>query len=288
MDIAKSKNHIIQYVIYTYGLFILLLLALGAIATILLHGTPFVMKWLTAITAWTPTYVFLLMFKKLYPGKTVKSFYKNAFKEKVNVRLLATIFIIQIIIFASSVFIVSARNNVSFISMLDFSFYTLMSALFFTLIQGATGEESGWRGYLLPAINKKYGIARSSLIVSIIWSFWHAPIWFLETGYSGAVLFRYIIVFVICITSLGFVMGVCYQRCKNLFVPIFIHFTFNFLGEMFKGSRMDLVTWYAVFYFVTATGFFLWNKNSYVFLKTRQMDDKNINLQYKKININII
>lgn len=280
VDNVKSKNHMIQYVIYTYGLFILLLLTLGAIATILLHGTSFVMKWLTAITAWTPTYVFLLMFKKLYPDKTVKSFYKNAFKEKLNIRLLATIFIIQIIIFTSSVFIVSVRNDVSFVSLFDFSFMTIASALFFTLIQGSTGEESGWRGYLLPAISKKYGIARSSFIVSIIWSFWHAPIWFLGTGYSGVVLLRYIAVFVICITSLGFVMGICYHRCKNLFVPIFTHFTFNFLGEIFKGSRIDLVTWYAVFYFVMAIGFFLWNKNNFVLLKAEHIDDKNINLQY--------
>lgn len=68
MKAVKSKNYMMQYVIYTYGLFGLLLLTLGGIATVLLNGTPLVVRWLTAITAWTPTYVLLLMFKKLFPN----------------------------------------------------------------------------------------------------------------------------------------------------------------------------------------------------------------------------
>ena len=88
MNAVKSKNYMMQYVIYTYGLFGLLLLTLGGIATVLLNGTPLVLRWLTAITAWTPTYVLLLMFKKLFPNSTVKVFYKRAFSVKINFRLL--------------------------------------------------------------------------------------------------------------------------------------------------------------------------------------------------------
>lgn len=264
MNTVKSKNYILQYVIFTYGLFGLLLLSLGGIATVFLHGTSLVMRWVTAITAWTPTYVFLLMFKKLYSSSTVKEFYKRAFKEKPNIRLLVTTAIIQIFIFASCVYMVSIQKGVEAISLLDFSFQTIISALFFALVTGATGEETGWRGYLLPAIEKKIGVVKGSLVVGLIWSLFHAPIWFLNTGYSGTDLIKYIIVFVFCITSLGFIMGICYHRCKNLFVPIWIHFTFNFLGLMFKGALIDLVTWYAIFYFIVAFGFFFWHKRNHI------------------------
>ncbi len=37
------------------------------------------------------------------------------------------------------------------------------------------GEETGWRGFLLPNIQTKYNALVSSLIVSIIWAGWHAP-----------------------------------------------------------------------------------------------------------------
>jgi membrane protease YdiL (CAAX protease family) len=262
MKTKKTKNHIIQYVFYTYGLFGLLLITLGGIATILFHGTPLVMKWLIAITAWTPTYVFLLMFKRLYPNGTVKGFYKTVINTKLNNRLLVITALVQILIFISSVYMVSIQRGVPTISLLDVSYPKMISALFFTLIQGATGEETGWRGYLLPAVEETFGIVKGSLIVSLIWSFWHAPIWFLGTGYSGTVLLKYIIVYVICISSLGFIIGICYHHCKNLFIPIWIHFMFNFFGETYTGSKVDLVVWYAVFYFIMALGVFLWNKSS--------------------------
>lgn len=260
MNIIKSKNYVIQYVIYTYLLFGLLLFTLGGIATVIFHGTPLVMRWLIAITAWTPTYVLLLMFKKIYPDSTVRFFYKKAFNVKLNFRLLITTTIIQTIIFVSSVYMISIHRNVTIINLLDLSFSTIMSALFFTLIQGPAGEESGWRGYLLPEIEKKIGIVKSSLVVSLIWSFWHAPIWFLDTGYHGIVLIKYITVFVICITSLGFIIGICFHICKNLFIPIWIHFLFNFFGETYISSKVELVAWYALFYFIVAIGFFLWHK----------------------------
>jgi membrane protease YdiL (CAAX protease family) len=159
---------------------------------------------------------------------------------------------------------VSVQQEIDAINLLDLSFKTIISGLFFTLIQGATGEETGWRGYLLPAVEKKFGVVKGSILVSLIWSLWHAPIWFLNTGYSGITLIKYIIVFIICITCLGFIIGICYDRCKNLFIPIFIHFTFNFLGVLFRGDLIDLVTWYAVFYFIAAAGFFIWYKRSHI------------------------
>lgn len=251
-----SNRYVLKYVIYTYALFVLLLLTFGSIATVLLHGTPPVMRWLTAITAWTPTYVFLLMFKKLYPKRTVKDFYIEAFSEKLDIRLLIITTAMQVAIFVLSVCMVSVQRGVPVTGLLDFSFPTVISALFFTLIQGATGEETGWRGYLLPEVEKKHGVVKGSLIVGVIWAFWHAPVWFLGTEYSGTELFQYIVAFVICITFLGFITGIFYNRCKNLFVPIWIHYIFNFLGEMFAGSMLDLVNWYAVFYFIVALGLF--------------------------------
>lgn len=258
-----TKDYILRYVVYTYLLFGLLLFTFGGIVTVLLHGAPPAMRWLIAVTAWTPTYVFLLMFRKIYPGGTLRDFYKKAFGVRLDIRLLVSTTLIQLMIYAVSVYMVSLQKGIPIRGLLDLSSATLMSALFFTLIQGATGEETGWRGYLQQAIEEKVGPVKGSLIVGLVWALWHAPIWFLGSGYSGAVLARYIISFVICIASLGFVIGIAYHHCRSLFIPVWIHFMLNFLGESFVGPKADLITWYAVFYAIMAVGFLLWHEVAY-------------------------
>lgn len=256
----KTVSPMVQYVLYTYGLFGLLLATLGGIATLVFGGALLAMKLLITITAWTSTYVFLIMFPRLYPDSTLRGFLREAFAERPNIRLLATTTSIQVAIFATCVCMVSIRSGIGPLALLDLSPATLISTAFFVLIQGPMGEEIGWRGYLLPAIKDRVGLVKGALVVSLIWSFWHAPIWFLGTGYRGEELCRYIIVFVVSVTSVGFVIGLCYHHNRNLVVAIWIHFIFNFLGEVFTGTKVDLVTWYAAFYPFMAIGFYLWNR----------------------------
>ncbi|AIQ65434.1 abortive infection protein [Paenibacillus stellifer] len=56
-----------------------------------------------------------------------------------------------------------------------------VTALIWMLTFGL-GEESGWRGYLLPLLHKRYSLLGSSLAVAVIWMLWHLPaFWFNET-----------------------------------------------------------------------------------------------------------
>lgn len=40
------------------------------------------------------------------------------------------------------------------------------------------GEELGWRGWLLPNLNKRYSLIKAMFLVLIIWTLWHFPILF--------------------------------------------------------------------------------------------------------------
>lgn len=59
----------------------------------------------------------------------------------------------------------------------------LFTSFVLSLITGATGEELGWRGFLLPRLQRRCNALISSLIVGVIWALWHVPLWLLP-GYG--------------------------------------------------------------------------------------------------------
>jgi membrane protease YdiL (CAAX protease family) len=48
------------------------------------------------------------------------------------------------------------------------------------LIGGPLGEEFGWRGLVLPAIEARFSAPWDSLILGIIWAVWHLPLFFIS------------------------------------------------------------------------------------------------------------
>jgi membrane protease YdiL (CAAX protease family) len=52
----------------------------------------------------------------------------------------------------------------------------LLFVLPFFLVEIFTnGEEMGWRGYVLPRLQAKHSALTSTLILGIVWGFWHLP-----------------------------------------------------------------------------------------------------------------
>jgi membrane protease YdiL (CAAX protease family) len=94
-------------------------------------------------------------------------------------------------------------------------------ALVLTMIVGAAGEELGWRAYLQPYLQTRFSVLHSSLIVGVLWGFWHIG------GFSHGLL--YMGLFVVMAVGLSVVMGavVSVARGTNLVVATAAHAAVN-------------------------------------------------------------
>ena len=205
---------------------------------------------LFCIAAWSSTFAFAVLFKKIYPRQSFIQFVKAKFKHKLKISIIFIAIMIQVLIFLLVLFIVSNHSEVD--SIFTISSWGMLIYFFFkNLLSGPLGEELGWRGFAQIELQKKYSPLKASIIIGFWWGIWHLPIWF-TTGLGGIVLIKYILFFMIAIMSTKIVMTAFYNLNQNLIIPIIIHQFFNFFIGLINGSLIDLIMYNAIFYLVVA------------------------------------
>ncbi len=104
----------------------------------------------------------------------------------------------------------------------------------------STGEEPGWRGVLLPELQKKYSPFISALVVGTLWGLWHFPSYFIALGTLGINFIPYFILSgPISFIGLTIAMTFVYNKSKgSLFLMILMHYTITMTGILFV--RLDL------------------------------------------------
>lgn len=118
----------------------------------------------------------------------------------------------------------------------DFGLFTgtpaigLLGVFLLITFVGALGEETGWRGFALPQLQRRFSPLTASLILAPLWFLWHIPQFFIIATYRDFGLTDYVGMF-FGLTAGAIVLTWLYNRsgCSVLLVIVW-HGVYNFVG----------------------------------------------------------
>ena len=113
-----------------------------------------------------------------------------------------------------------------------------VASLLAALILNAVGEETGWRGYLLPHL-LPLGRVRATVLLAVLWAFWHVPAFFLPFGLGAQVSGGVVVGWVLGLTSGAFVLSWLWLVSgRALGAVVLWHLLFNYATATAATSGM--------------------------------------------------
>ena len=99
------------------------------------------------------------------------------------------------------------------------------------------GEETGWRGFALPHLQKNRSATSATLILAMLWATWHLPAFFfcdtyVELGIFGFPMFAFMMIF----STMVFTW--LYNSTRgSVFIVIVFHAVFNWFSVSEAGGQ---------------------------------------------------
>ncbi len=99
-----------------------------------------------------------------------------------------------------------------------------------TIIGGPLGEEFGWRGFVLPNLQRKWNPTLAGIIIGTLWGLWHLPLFFQAGSLHAEIGLQLLPVYVIGEIALSVIMTWVYNSTGGslLVGGIILHNADNF------------------------------------------------------------
>ncbi len=130
----------------------------------------------------------------------------------------------------------------------NFAITYLISFVLIFFGGGPLGEEPGWRGFALPRLQSRYGALPGTLILGVLWTFWHLPDFFTsaQKGGPGTGLYPFyngLPVFLLEVMALAIIFTWVFNNTKgSIFIAILLHASYNAFGVMQPLFSAPIVT----------------------------------------------
>lgn len=119
------------------------------------------------------------------------------------------------------------------------------------------GEETGWRGFALPVLQRRHGPLVGTLILAVGWAGWHAPYFFLLEGYQNFGVGT-LVGFFLGLTCGAFVLTWIYNRSGgSILMAAVWHGTYN-MTVATVGSRGTIAAVVSTLVMIWGIGLVVW------------------------------
>jgi uncharacterized protein len=122
-----------------------------------------------------------------------------------------------------------------------------LGIILFQFFSGPLGEETGWRGFALPRLESRYNALVSSLILGVIWTFWHLPFFYLTGATQMGIPLPIYLFLVLTITL--YLTWLYNNTRGSLIITTLAHFTYNLSSTLIAGV---VILMPAMVFYITA------------------------------------
>lgn len=99
----------------------------------------------------------------------------------------------------------------------------------------ALGEESGWRGYLMPALTESWGTTKALIFTSLFWGAWHLPILISGLYMPGTPIWYKVPAFLLMILPVGMIYGIVAIKTRSVWPVAVLHAAHNTFDQTIFG-----------------------------------------------------
>ena len=132
--------------------------------------------------------------------------------------------LIPVVFAVLSMFIYRLLYGVTPVAEIVFDPMSLLALLIISTITGATGEELGWRGFALPRLQIRMSAFNASLVLGVVWTMWHVPLWFAGLGYEKIPFAAYAL---LVMSSTVLITWACNNSRGSMVIATLFHLTMN-------------------------------------------------------------
>jgi uncharacterized protein len=140
-----------------------------------------------------------------------------------------------------------------------------------------SGEEIGWRGYALPLLAKRFGFARGSVLLGLIWACWHLPLFFLSVAGNNE-YGQSFPVWALGVTALSVAFMWLYtQTGGSLLLTMLMHSAVNNIPHFVPSAAANARNTFTLHASPVAwlTALFLWIPAGWFLIRTRRFELSN-------------